>query len=65
MFSFHIVYINLLGVIFIRIVAICLVAVRRMRTLAVKHEQLQFDLAQSQLNLTHYSLPKKMPWIKC
>ncbi|CAI6360394.1 unnamed protein product [Macrosiphum euphorbiae] len=48
-----------------KIVAISLIAIHRMRLIAVKHIQPKIDLTQSQLDLTHYNLPKKMPWIKC
>ncbi|XP_015379166.1 PREDICTED: putative leucine-rich repeat-containing protein DDB_G0290503 isoform X1 [Diuraphis noxia] len=48
-----------------KIVAISLIAINRMRLIAVKQVQPKIDLTQSQLNLTHYNLPKKMPWIKC
>ncbi|KAL5235793.1 hypothetical protein ACI65C_003203 [Semiaphis heraclei] len=48
-----------------KIAAISLIAIHRMRLIAVKHEQPKIDLTQSQLELTHYNLPKKMPWIKC
>ncbi|XP_022168561.1 golgin subfamily A member 4-like [Myzus persicae] len=48
-----------------KIVAISLIAIHRMRLMAVKHIQPKIDLTQSQLDLTHYNLPKKMPWIKC
>jgi len=52
-------------IIFSRIVAISLIAIHRMRLIAMKHIQPRIDLTQSQLDLTHYNLPKKMPWIKC
>ncbi|KAL4107286.1 hypothetical protein QTP88_017654 [Uroleucon formosanum] len=48
-----------------KIVAISLIAIHRMRLIVVKHVQPKIDLTQSQLDLTHYNLPKKMPWIKC
>lgn len=48
-----------------KIVAISLIAIHRMRLIATKHIQPRIDLTQPQLNLTHYNLPKKMPWIKC
>ncbi|XP_050438776.1 putative leucine-rich repeat-containing protein DDB_G0290503 isoform X2 [Adelges cooleyi] len=42
-----------------KIVAICMIAMRRMQmTAAAKYAGLQ-------LENTHYSLPRKMPWIKC
>lgn len=50
---------------FSRTVAICLIAVQRIRMMTMKHVHSQFDLTQSQLDQTHYSLPRKMPWIKC
>jgi len=48
-----------------KIVAISLIAIHRMKLIAMKPIQPRIDLTQSQLDLTHYNLPKKMPWIKC
>lgn len=48
-----------------KIITICLIAVHRMRMLTSKRKQSELDVAQSQLDVTHKSLPNKMPWIKC
>ncbi|VVC38032.1 Hypothetical protein CINCED_3A004058 [Cinara cedri] len=48
-----------------KIAAISIIAIRRMRIIAMKRLHPRLDLTQSQLDLTHYSLPRKMPWIKC
>lgn len=57
----HIIY----QIIFPRIAVISIIAIRRMRVITMKRLQPRLDLTPSQLELTHYSLPSKMPWIKC